>query len=219
MSKRSAASATPEKPDAATPPATVVPPPGPEVPVVLPRVHRYTLIEMNCSVFTARRDAAHARAVQILRREVFGSTKERRTALYTNCVRLLEDAINDTQRSQIQQDTPLIHYLCLVRDTVRANLALVTHEINLSHEASEFSRLLGPKAIAEFQTAGDVFSHSEMGILHCIDGLLRFGEPLLARDTEERTAVFTDDDRRRYALARREYQTHYQHPHTPGPRK
>jgi hypothetical protein len=25
-------------------------------------------------------------------------------------------------------------------------------------------------------------SHSEMGILHCIDGLLRFGEPLLARE-------------------------------------
>ena len=57
---------------------------------VPPRIHRHTLIEMNRSVFTARRDAAHARAVAILRREIPGSAnKERRTALYTACVALL----------------------------------------------------------------------------------------------------------------------------------
>ena len=50
-----------------------------------PRVHKHTLIEMNIAVFTARREAAHARVVEILRQEIFSGDKEKRIQDYTQC--------------------------------------------------------------------------------------------------------------------------------------
>jgi len=173
------------------------------------RVHRHTLIEMNISVFTARRYAAHERVVEVLRREMLASSKELRSELYALCVRLLGEAIESTQRSQLLADSPVLHYLNLLRNTIAASQALVRHEMTLVRESEEFSRMLNEYVVNQLRTANNVFSDSEMNILDCIEDLLKFGEPILSQDTQARLQRFSDDDKRRYELALKEYRAHY----------
>jgi len=176
----------------------------------LPRIHRDTLVEVNRAFFTARRSAAHGQVVTILRQELLAATKERRAELYRICLNSLADAVTATERSQIQQDSPVLHYLRLLRETVSANLALVEHEMSLINEAAAFSRTVGADTIAELVAAGDVFSRSEMSILDCIEGLLKFGEQVMARDTADRLPLLDADETRRYELALRKYREFYQ---------
>lgn len=179
-----------------------------------PRVHRHTLIEINRAVFTARRKAAHDRAVELLREEIPATARDKdcRAAQYQFCLRLFDDALTATQRSQIEQDTPVVQYLRLIRETVSANLALVHHELALIHQAAEFSRLLGDTVLARFQIRSDMVSEGERGVLERIGSLLQFGDPILRKDNEERMTGFTADDHRRYRLALREYRRFYRRP-------
>mgnify|MGYP006277920351 FL=1 len=173
------------------------------------RVHRHTLIEMNISVFTARRDAAHERVLDILRREMLASTKELREDLYSLCCRMLDDAIQCTRRSQVQADSPVLHYFSLLRDTIAASQALVRHEMTIAQESEEFAEMLNEYVVAQLETANDLFSDSEMNILDCIEDLLKFGEPILQQDAEERVKSFSQDDKRRYDLALNAYRDYY----------
>lgn len=173
------------------------------------RVHRHTLIEMNISVFTARRDAAHERVLDILRREMLASTKELREDLYSLCCRMLDDAIQCTRRSQVQADSPVLHYFSLLRDTIAASQALVRHEMTIVQESEEFAEMLNEYVVAQLETANDLFSDSEMNILDCIEDLLKFGEPILQQDAEERVKSFSQDDKRRYDLALNAYRDYY----------
>ena len=175
-----------------------------------PRIHRHTLVEMNRPVFTARRDAAHARALVILQSRIEQGSKEQRAAWYVDCLRLMEEALRCTQRSQIAQDSPLIHYLKLVRETLKAQLALLNHEILLAREAQEFARLLGQDTVNRLLEAVHHFSDSERFVLDAIKNLLNFGETLRARDSEERQREFSEDDVRRFRLAAVEFTRHYE---------
>jgi hypothetical protein len=175
----------------------------------LPRLHRQTLIEMNVAVFTARRDAAHERVLDVLRREMLTQEKEIREKLYSFCVILLDEAIMCTQRSQLDADSPVMHYLCLLKDTLAATEALVRHERKISRESEDLSDVLNQYVMTQLKTANDVFSASEMNILDCVEDLIKFGEPLLTKDSQERLERLPEDDSRRYNLALREYSTYY----------
>jgi len=177
------------------------------------RIHRHTLMEMNYAVFTARCKVAHDRVLDILQRELFANPKEQRIKLYKRTLRMLKDAIMSIQRSQTQQDSPLIHYLQLLKETISANLALVKHEVTLVQEAGTFSEILGEDMVAQFQSTSDVFSNSEMNILDCIDDLLRFGKPIVEQAFTKRVAKFSPDSRRRYYLALAEYKAYYEQEH------
>ncbi|MBN2451539.1 MAG: hypothetical protein JXR77_14205 [Lentisphaeria bacterium] len=174
-----------------------------------PRIHRHTLVEMNLPVFTARRDAAHARAADILRLEIEKGDREQRAERYESCLRLIEEALRCTERSQMAHDSHLMHYLRLLRDTLKAKVALVHHEITLVAEAREFATILGEETVARLLTARDVFSDSERHVLGFMRGLLEFGEPLRSRDTEERKRRFSEDDWRRFRHAAGEYEVYY----------
>ena len=173
------------------------------------RVHRHTLIEINISVFTARRDAAHERVLDILRREMLASAKEAREGLYSLCCKMLDDAVQCTKRSQVQHDSPVLHYFSLLRDTIAASQALVRHEMTIAKESEQFSEMLNEYVVAQLETANDLFSDSEMNILDCIEDLLKFGEPILQQDAEQRLKSFSEDDKRRYDLALNEYRSYY----------
>jgi hypothetical protein len=122
---------------------------------------------------------------------------------------LFDDALMSTQRSQMEQDTPVVQYLRLIRETVSANLALVRHELALIRQAAEFSRLLGDTVLARFQIRSDVVSEGEHGLLERIGSLLQFGNPIMRKDDEDRMASFSADEQRRYRLALREYRRFY----------
>jgi hypothetical protein len=165
---------------------------------------------MNCPVNTARRDAAHDRVVALLRRRVKATAnRAARAALYQQCLRLLDDALIATTRSQITQDTPALHYLRLIRDTMAAGQALVQYELRLASDADTFRRILGPELADDMRIADSLFSHSEESVLSCLAALQRSGESILAQDTQTRTAEFSTDDRRRYDLALAEYRAYY----------
>ncbi len=175
-----------------------------------PRVHRQTLVEMNIAVFTARRNAAHQCVIDILRREMLNRPKDGRRKLYLLCAMLLEEAIMCTRRSQLQVDSAVMHYLALLRDTINAVEALVRHEMKLNQESKELSGMLNQYVMTQLQSADDVFSDGEMNILDCIEDLLKFGAPILVKDSQERFEGLDEDDQRRYDLALREYTEYYQ---------
>lgn len=178
-----------------------------DVKAAIPRIHRHTLVEMNRPVFTARRDAAYARIAAILARDIQTGTREERAAWYQACFGLVEDALRCTERSQIAQDCPLAHYLRLLRDTLKALIAVVNHQITLVSETRTFTELLGKEAGARLEEAMGLFADSERQVLSSIHNLLQFGEPLRARDTEDRRQTFTEDDWRRFRHAAAEYGT------------
>jgi hypothetical protein len=99
--------------------------------------------------------------------------------------------------------------LRILRDTVAATGALVTHEIALLKESEEPFQMLDEYLVTQLKAANGVFSDSEMSILGCVEELLKFGQPVLQRDTEERLAKFSPDDRRRYDTAEAEYRAYY----------
>jgi len=175
----------------------------------IPRLHRQTLVEMNISVFTARRDAAHERVLDVLRQEMLTQEKKVREKLYSFCVILLDEAIMCTQRSQLNSDSQVMHYLCLLKDTLTATQALVHHETKIGSESEDFSGMLNQYVITQLQTANDVFSASEMNILDCVEDLIKFGEPLLKNDSKNRLEKLGEDDSRRYNLTLREYSAYY----------
>lgn len=173
------------------------------------RVHRHTLIEMNRAVFTARRDAAFAR-LRYLTREVQPKGKRQsRVRFYNVCSKLVQDALMATRRSQIQDGGVLLHYFKLLQETVRAQLALLTHETMLAQESREFLRLVGQKTITELRAATAAFSTGEKNVFHAIGDLLDIGEPILNRDTIQRRGEFSEDERRRYEVALREFNDFY----------
>lgn len=174
----------------------------------IPRVHRQTLIEMNVPVFTARRDAAHERALTHLRQDLPLADRVTRQKLYALCDRLLGDTLIFTQRSQIHRDSPLLRYLQILQETVHLCRAHMTHAEHLQKETREISKMTGA-ALPPAMAAGDSLSNSELQMLAFVEDLLHFGEPLLKQDSRERQAAFSEDDRRRFTIARTEYDHYY----------
>mgnify|MGYP006971717395 CR=1 FL=1 len=177
------------------------------------RVHRHTLIEINISVFTGRRDAAHERLLQILRHEMAGGGREYREKLYAFSIWLLDQAIRSTRRSQVQADSRVIHYLGLLRDTLSASYALVRHEMTLSRGRDELSEVLDPQVLTQLQPADESASDAERNLMDSINDVLTFGQAVIASDTQERIRKFRGDDDRRYELALAEYRTWYEQLH------
>ncbi len=175
----------------------------------LPRGHRHTLAETNRPFYIARRDAAYAQIVESCARGRGLDSRDERATLYQTCDELLTEAVMCTRRSQLQEDSPVIHYLQLLEETISACLALVRHEFNLERETHEFSAKMGGESVRELQSASDVFNTSEANIMNCIDGIMRFGTPIMEADTEQILTHFSAPDRERYNTALKEYQSVY----------
>jgi hypothetical protein len=189
----------------------------------LPRVHRYTLVEMNASVFTARRDAAHEALVSLLKQELIPTDRDKRKYYYDYCVFLAEKAVESTERSQVERDTQVLHYLYLLRDTISAALALVRHELKFVEESQELSRLSKKEQSKQVEESGmaalyateafrvddAVFSESENNILKCVEDLVQFGERVIQAESGERCEAFGEDDTRRYDVALKAHRGYY----------
>ncbi len=175
----------------------------------LPRGHRHTLAETNRPFYIARRDAAYAQITERLAHGRRPESKDERATLYQICDEMLTEAVMGTRRSQLQDDSLVIHYLQLLEETISACLALVRHEIKLEREAHEFSEKLGGESVRELQSATNVFSTSETNIMDCIEGLMRFGTPIMEADTEQIRNHFGEQDRERYNTTLNEYQSVY----------
>jgi hypothetical protein len=171
------------------------------------RIHRDTLVEMNRSVYVARRNSAYGRAVQVLRR--LGKTDtETRAKLYRVAVRLLDDAIRDTRMSQIERNTPLVLFLKLLREAIQTAQALIHNELDIGRDTPDLARALGQSS-STLRLARAFIEKSENDVLESITEMLVFGRTVIRQDTRERRQQFEPDERRRYRLNMRESRQFY----------
>ncbi|MFA4943658.1 MAG: hypothetical protein WC789_03025 [Lentisphaeria bacterium] len=180
-----------------------------------PRVHKHTLVEMNVPVYRARRDAALARALEILRRDLETGDEKHRLAVYARCERLLDEAIHATRRTLLSHDAPFLRYLQILHDTVGLNHVLLRHAHVLAKETKQLAQFMQTQT-AELREIDNDFCVSEKQLRLCIGRLLAFGEPLMSREADDRQQRLHPDDLRRYDLARREYDAYYRHAELPA---
>ena len=173
------------------------------------RVHRHTLVEMNRSVYTARRNAAHERLVAILSDEQSLCCRERRLGYYQICIDLIDGIVSDTTRSQVQPDSPLLIYLRILRRTIDSLQLIIHHDISLEQDTGKFAAFVGQDAVLRFQEALKGLASDEMNILRNLKALLTFGCLVVGKDYDERRASFTKEDFRRYDKAYQEYRQLY----------
>jgi hypothetical protein len=172
------------------------------------RIHRDTLVEMNRSVYVARRNSAYGRAVQVLRRVGKISSIEIRVKLYRVAVRLLDDAIRDTRMSQIERNTPLVLFLKLLREAIQTAQALIHNELDIGRDTPDLARALG-QSTSTLRLARAFIEKSENDVLESITEMLVFGRTVIRQDTRQRRQEFDQDERRRYRLNMRESRQFY----------
>lgn len=166
------------------------------------RVHRHTLVEMNRSVYTARRYAGFEAFKKLIQKISLDSPREKRLEIYKMAQSLSTQLFCDTERSQIMRDSPMIKFLTVLQSTLTAMKALMEYEISLEDDAFYL------KAVSV--RADGQYSVNEEVVLKAINDLLIIGQDLLNKDNEERQKGFTEDDHRRYEKALKEYEFHYQ---------
>lgn len=173
------------------------------------RVHRHTLVEMNRSVYTARRNAAHERLADILANGLTRASQAERLGYYKICVELIDGIISDTTRSQVQPDSPLLIYLRILRRTIDSLQLIIHHEISLDQDTGQLAAFVGSEAALRFQEALKGLSADEFNILRNVKALVDFGRIVIDKDYAGRRASFTDEDCRRYDKAYQEYRQLY----------
>lgn len=172
------------------------------------RIHRDTLVEMNRSVYVARRNSAYGRAVQVLRTLGRPNPTERRARLYRLAVRLLDDAIRDTRLSQIERNTPLVLFLKLLREAIQTAQALINNDLDIGRDTPDLAKALGQSS-STLRLARAFIEKSENDVLESIREMLGFGRTVIRQDTRQRRAEFDPDERRRYRLNMRESRQFY----------
>lgn len=172
------------------------------------RVHRHTLVEMNRSVYTARRNASYHFFVQFLKKIQLETTKEQRLGEYQEALQWVEQILSDTIRSQIVPESPLIKCLKVLRCTLTAVESLLEYEISLANEVESLTKESGSNDMKIFSSK-DRYSINEESVLHAILDLSTVGLDLLKKDYEERRASFAEDDYRRYDKAYQEYKLYF----------
>ncbi|MDT8390104.1 MAG: hypothetical protein RRC34_06305 [Lentisphaeria bacterium] len=170
-----------------------------------PRLHRQTLVEVNISVHTGRRNAAHEQAAAVLHASTEQTRMDTKRELAQFGKELIDEALLCTRRSLVEVDAPPLRYLQILRDTIAAQESLIAHEIELTNGNGELAALLGDKLARQLAA----FNAVETSNVNYIEELFTFGIPLLDRDTKERLAAFSEDDRRRYQIAVEEFKRCY----------
>ncbi len=172
------------------------------------RIHRDTLVEMNRSVYVARRNSAYGRAVQVLRTLGRPNPTEVRARLYRVAVRLLDDAIRDTRMSQIERNTPLVLFLKLLREAIQTAQALIRNDLDIGRDTPDLAKALGQSSTT-LRLARAFIEKSENDVLDSIKEMLVFGRTVVRQDTRQRRLGFDAEERRRYRINMRQSRQFY----------
>lgn len=172
------------------------------------RIHRDTLVEMNRSVYVARRNSAYGRAVQVLRTLGRPNPTEVRARLYRVAVRLLDDAIRDTRMSQIERNTPLVLFFKLLREAIQTAQALIRNDLDIGRDTPDLAKALGQSSTT-LRLARAFIEKSENDVLDSIKEMLVFGRTVVRQDTRQRRLGFDAEERRRYRINMRQSRQFY----------
>ena len=161
------------------------------------------LTGMNAPALMARHDAAYAQAVNLFSDNLFSYTDEQRSRIYKKILSLMETAIKakksiPTSTSDNNTVDPIVQYLMLLKDTIQAAYALVTHEMILFQEEKQLSNFIGSEIASQFRTTDEIFANSELNICHSTNELIEMAGPAMHRNRERILKTFQQEDLLRY---------------------
>ncbi len=179
-----------------------------------PNNSKERLISMNAPVLLGRHYAAYDRAITLLQDNIFAKSENKRSEIYNTVFNLLEISIQShkaipTMLKKRDGKDPILQYLLLLSDTVKAAHALVTHEMILFNEEKNLSNFLGNEITAQFHSTDEIFSNSELNILHCTTELITLSRPSLSRHREKIIKSFCSEDLIRFNKSFCEYTSLY----------
>ena len=176
------------------------------------------LTYMNIPALVARQDAAYEKAVALLGGDLFSMSEQSRCEIYGSVLKLLDIALQSSfaipslphqQEKGERQSNPIHQYLMLLKDTVQAAYALVTHEMILFQEEKQLSDFIGNEVSTQFRSTDEIFSDSEMNISHCVNDLIEMAQPAIARHKERTQKAFQKSDIERYEKSFKEFSALY----------
>lgn len=188
------------------------------------QLHVQTLVDMNHSVSTARRDAAfkclmdYASANESTMRE---ESIESRLAVYKRCSQLIVEALMTTQRSSLSYermgvlDRPAVHILKMLEGMINTITALASHVGMVRTEAELMREQMGVGTYSALVTTCQTFESNERVARNSFLEMLYAGRMVLESSTARHREQFTADDERRYHIAYEEFVRHYSQPERP----
>jgi len=173
------------------------------------------LVTMNIPAQMARRDTAYDTAVSLIREHLFSYTEEKRSEIYRDILRLLDDVITITEiitskKSGEKKESGtegIYDYFVILNDTIKAAASLVGHELAIYQDENRLSEILGSDLTAQIRTTDEVFSNSEMNIYHCIIELVDLAEPAVKKYREYWKKSFSKTNQGRYTKSLSEFET------------
>ena len=168
-----------------------------------PRKKQNHLTGMNAPALTARHDAAYDQAISLFIDNLFSHADEQRSRIYKYILKLLETAIQakksiSATSSDNTAENPIVQYLLLLKDTIQAAYALVTHEMILFQEEKQLSNFIGSEISSQFRSTDEIFANSELNICHSTNELIEMAEPTMRRYRERIMKSFQPEDLLRY---------------------
>ncbi len=171
------------------------------------------LTGMNAPALTARHDAAYDQAISLFIDNLFSHSDEQRSRIYKYILKLLETAIQAKKSiptaSFDNAIDPIIQYLLLLKDTIQAAYALVTHEMILFQEEKQLSNFIGSEISSQFRTTDEIFANSELNICHSTNELIEMAEPAIRRQRERIIKTLQPEDLLRYKKSFSEFSQLY----------
>lgn len=161
------------------------------------------LAKMNAPALTARHDAAYDQAVALFMDNLFSHAEEKRSQIYKYILKLLDIAIQARKSIPLpagsdSESEPIVQYLLLLKDTIQAAYALVTHEMILFQEEKQLSSFIGSEISTQFRSTDEIFASSELNIYHSTNELIEMAEPAMHRQRERMQRSFQPEDLQRY---------------------
>jgi hypothetical protein len=170
-----------------------------------------TLSHLNVPALTGRIDAAYEQAVSVFSNNVFSKNQEERKYIYKTTLKLLNIALEARHSLSFfpshyggKQD-PMTQYLLLLKDTIQAAYALITHEMIIFQEEKQLSKFIGNEISSQLQSADEIFTNSELSICQSTTELIQKATPAINRYRDRILKGFNQDELIRYKKSFNEF--------------
>lgn len=177
-----------------------------------------TLSHLNVPALTGRVDAAYDQSVSIFSNNVFSKNQEERKNIYKATLKLLNIAIEARHSLSFypshyeNKKDPLGQYLLLLKDTIQAAYALITHEMIIFQEEKQLSSFIGGGISSQLKSADEIFTNSELSICQSTTELIKKAAPAINRYRDRILKDFNQDELARYKKSFNEFISIYNNP-------
>ncbi len=183
------------------------------------------LAAINNSPMLARRDAAYARMMELLRQNIFSLSEKDRYTVYDACIKLVDEVFDITSytikypvgvsprkaRQAVQQTVsdPFLNYLDLLRDMLKTILDIVNVSGRLGGDEKKLLPFLGKPLPTFLRTTEEILGENEINFYHCITEFIDFSETSVHRYLDHRRRALQKEELERYNRAMFEFKNYF----------